>query len=213
MTPSEIWSELAAGLGITLALSAASMAAALVLGTIVGVARMAGPPASRALADAYVELFRGVPLLPVLAFIYLGLPKAGLGLESAFASATLGLGLYTAAFVAEAVRGGLLGVPAGQLEAGRALGLTFPGLLRHVWLPQAIRAAIPPLGTVLIALIKNSAVAGAVAVEELVYRSDLITGRTFATWPLLAAFLLYLLLTVPLAIGVNALERRWRPAG
>ena len=183
---------------------------ALALGTPLGVLRLSPARLPRAVAEGYVALFRGLPLLPVLAFVYFGLPKAGLGLESALASVALGLGVYTAAFVAEAVRSGLLAVPEGQREAARSLGLSGVQELRLVLLPQAFRATLPPLGTVAIALVKNSALASAVAVPELMYRVDAVGGRSFKTWPLLAAFGLYLLLTVPMALGVNALERGWR---
>lgn len=210
MSSAEIWVALLQGLLVTIQLSALSLGLALALGVPIGVLRLAPARLPRALAEGYVALFRGLPLLPVLAFVYLGLPKAGLGLDSALASAAWGLGVYTAAFVAEAVRAGLLAVPPGQAEAARSLGLGPWPVLRRVLLPQAIRAALPPLGTVAIALVKNSSLASAVAVPELMYRVDELGGRSFKTWPLLAAFGLYLCLTVPLAMAVGALERRQR---
>lgn len=210
MTTTEIWLALLAGLAVTLQLSALSLALALAVGMPIGILRSAPQRLPRALAEGYVALFRGLPLLPVLAFVYLGLPKAGLGLESALASAAWGLGVYSAAFVAEAVRAGLLAVPPGQTEAARALGLGPWQLLRRVLLPQALRASLPPLGNVAIALVKNTSLAAAVAVPELMYRVDEVGGRSFKTWPLLVAFGLYLGLTLPLALGVGALERRQR---
>lgn len=212
MTPPEIWLALLRGLAVTLQLSALSLALALAIGIPIGILRFAPGRLPRALAEGYVALFRGLPLLPVLAFVYLGLPKAGLGLDSALASAAWGLGVYTAAFVAEALRSGLLAVPSGQAEAARALGLGPWQVLRRVLLPQAFRAALPPLGTVAIALVKNSSLAAAVAVPELMYRVEEVGGRSFKSWPLLAAFGLYLCLTLPLAWAVGALERR-RPQG
>jgi putative glutamine transport system permease protein len=209
MTTSEIWAALLAGLGVTLALSLVAMAGALALGTLLGVLRALGQGPALSFAAAYIELFRDLPLLPVLAFAYFGLPRAGLGLESAFASAAAALAAYTAAYVAEAVRSGILAVPPGQTEAGRSLGLSRLAVLGLIILPQAFRAMLPPLGTVFIALVKNTSVASAVAVSELMYQAEFVIGRTFSTWPLLAAFALYLVITVPLALGVNALERRW----
>lgn len=210
MSPAEIWAALLRGLLVTVQLSAMSLGLALVLGLPIGVLRLAPARLPRALAEGYVALFRGLPLLPVLAFVYLGLPKAGLGLDSALASAAWGLGVYTAAFVAEAVRAGLMAVPHGQAEAARSLGLGPWGMLRLVLLPQALRAALPPLGTVAIALVKNTSLASAVAVPELMYRVDELGGRSFQTWPLVAAFGLYLCLTVPMSLSVRALERRQR---
>jgi putative glutamine transport system permease protein len=235
MTPAEAWGYLLAGFRVTLALTAVSMALALVLGLVIGVLEVAPLRPVRTVAAGYVELFRDIPLLPVLIFAYLGLPMVGLGLEgalasaaaafgisadlpiagaarglgSAFATAAIALGFYTAAYVAEAVRGSLETVPFGQIEAARALGLGYLAVLRLVLLPQALRSAIPPLGSVLIALVKNSSIASAVAVAELMYQTEFVIGRTFATWPMLAAFALYLLVTIPLAGVVNHLERRW----
>lgn len=209
MTPAEAWGYLLAGFRVTLALSAVSMLLALALGLVIGVLEVAPFRSVRTVAAGYVELFRDIPLLPVLIFAYLGLPMAGLGLESAFASAAVALGVYTAAYVAEAVRGSLEAVPLGQIEAAQALGLGYFAVLRLVLLPQAVRSAVPPLGTVLIALVKNTSIASAVAVAELMYQTEFVIGRSFATWPMFAAFALYLLVTIPLAGAVNQLERRW----
>lgn len=210
MSTTEIWGYLLLGLGTTLRLSLASMGVALLLGTLIGVFRVGPVAPLRWFAAGYVEFFRDIPLLPVLVFVYSGLPKAGLRLPTAFESAVAGLGVYTAAFVAEVVRAGLQSIHRGQIEAALSLGMSFPQMVRLVLLPQAFRMMIPPLGTVFIALVKNTSIASAIAVEELLYQAEFIIGRTFADWPMLLAFLLYLVITVPMSGLVNLLERRLR---
>lgn len=199
------------GLTTTLWLSLLSILASLVLGTLVGVMRVAPLTPVRVLAAGYVELFRNIPLLIVLAFVFYGLPKAGLTLQ-AFESGLLGLTVYTAAFVAEVVRSGLQSISYGQIEAARALGLTYVQMLRLVLLPQAFRITVPPLGTTFIALVKNTSVASAITVTEIIYQSEYIEGRTFSPDIFLFAGLLYLIITVPLSALVNVAEQRLRMA-
>src|SRR5207253_1799104 len=110
----------------------------------------------RSLATAYVELFRNVPLLVIIVFLFFGLPRAGL-LLSGFKAGVLGLGLYTAAFTSEAIRAGIQAIDRGQAEAARSLGLSNAQTLRHVVLPQAFTVVLPPLGNLTIAMVKNSA--------------------------------------------------------
>jgi len=121
-------------------------------------------PVLRSLGTVYVELVRNTPLTVVLIVFGFGVPPA-FGLAwSFYVSGTIGLAVYTAAFVCEAVRSGINSVATGQAEAARALGLGFGQTLTLVVLPQALRTVVPPVGNVLIAMIKNSAVVGAVGV-------------------------------------------------
>jgi ABC-type amino acid transport system permease subunit len=121
----------------------------------------------------------------------------------------MALSLYTGAFVAESIRAGVATVGPGQREAALSIGLTFVGSMRHVVLPQAFRAVIPPLGNLFIAMIKNSAIASAIAVPELLHRSEILNGRTFRTFEIFTGVLIgYLSLTVPAAAAVRRLERR-----
>jgi glutamate transport system permease protein len=122
----------------------------------------------------------------------------------------LSLGLYTAAFVCEAIRSGINAVSAGQAEASRAIGLTFGQSLREVVLPQAFRTVIPPLGNVFIAMVKNSSIAAGFATSEL---SSLLPRLVNADAAQLTAVLFgvvvaYMLITLPMAFGVHRLERR-----
>ena len=204
----EYWERIGQGVLTTLWLSLASWLMALALGILLGVMRSAPLGFVRSIAAGYTEFFRNVPLLTVLFFFYFGVPNTGIVID-ALNSAILGLGLYTAAYVGEVVRAGLGTVSRGNIEAARSLGLSFIQSMRHVQLPQAVRAAIPPLGTLLIALLKNTSLASTVTVGDLLFQSSFVQDRTFNPDILLIAGLIYLALTLPLGLAVNAAERRW----
>jgi glutamate transport system permease protein len=193
----------------TLSLSALAGLLAIVLGTLLAAARVSPIPPLRGLATFYVEVFRNTPLTVVFFFMIFGLPQIDFILGF-FPGAVLSLGLYTAAFVCEAVRSGINAVSAGQAEASRAIGLTFGQSLREVVLPQAFRTVIPPLGNVFIAMVKNSSIAAGFAVSEL---SSLLPRLVNAdagqlTAVLLGVVLAYMLITLPMAFAVNRIERR-----
>ncbi|MBM4460823.1 MAG: amino acid ABC transporter permease [Chloroflexi bacterium] len=200
------------GLLTTFKLSLLSILISLALGTLIGVLRVSPIAPLRVLAAGYVEFFRNIPLLICFAFIYYGLPKAGITFPT-FESGVIGLSVYTAAFVAEVVRAGLQSISHGQVEAARAIGLSYLQMLRLVLLPQVFRMVMPPLGTVFIALVKNSSVASAIVVQEMMYQAEVIAGRYFYPNVFLIAGLLYLIITVPLAGLVNLAEQRLRIAG
>jgi His/Glu/Gln/Arg/opine family amino acid ABC transporter permease subunit len=204
----EYWARIGQGVMMTLWLTLASWLISLVLGILLGVMRSAPLGFVRSIAAGYTEFFRNVPLLTVLFFFYFGVPNTGIVID-ALNSAILGLGLYTAAYVGEVVRAGLGTVSKGNIEAARSLGLSFLQSMRYVQLPQAVRAAIPPLGTLLIALLKNTSLASTVTVAELLFQSSFVQDRTFNPDVLLLAGLVYLALTLPLGLAVNAVERRW----
>jgi len=195
------------GLLTTARLSLLSILISMALGTLVGILRVSPLAPLRVLGAGYVEFFRNIPLLICFAFIYYGLPKAGVTFPT-FESGVIGLSVYTAAFVAEVVRSGLQAISAGQLEAARALGMTYLQMLRLVLMPQVFRMIVPPLGTVFIALVKNSSVASAIVVEEMMYQAEVVAGRYFYPNVFLIAGLLYLVITLPLAGLVNWAEQR-----
>ncbi|KUH85064.1 MULTISPECIES: amino acid ABC transporter permease [unclassified Mycobacterium] len=161
----------------TIQLTVYSGIGALVLGTVLAAMRLAPVPVLRWLGTTYVNVVRNTPLTLVILFCSFGLadtmgitlvdPESLTSIEdSNFRLAVLGLALYTAAFVCETVRSGVNTVPLGQAEAARSLGLTFGQNLRLILLPQAFRAVIIPLGSVLIALTKNTTIAAAIGVAE-----------------------------------------------
>jgi glutamate transport system permease protein len=183
-------------------------AGALVLGTFLAALRVSPVPAMRVFGTLYVNTVRNTPLTLVLVFFGFAAPKLGIPLDY-FPAACIGLILYTAAFVCEAFRSGINTVPPGQAEAARAVGMTFSMVLSQVVLPQALRASIPPLVSVLIALLKNTTVATAVNVLQAgalpAYLSERGANQLFTnTW----IALIFLVLVAPLALAQRSAERR-----
>jgi putative glutamine transport system permease protein len=187
---------------------------ALLIGTVLAAMRISPIPPLRWLGTAYVEFFRNTPLLVQIFFLFFAFPALGIRFSDDafvfnFRAAVLGIALYHAAYVAEVIRGGLLGVDRGQIEAARSLGLSYRQMLREVQLPQAVRSVIPPIGNIAIALTKNTALAKTIGVAELLAAGDFVEAQTFRTVEAyIAVALLYLVLTLPMAAGVNWLEKR-----
>lgn len=193
---------------VTVALTLSSFVAALMIGTVVAAFRVSPVPTLRAAGAAWVELLRNIPLSVLMLGFYFGFTKIDIR-YSEFTTAVIVLGAYTSAFVAETVRAGINSVARGQAEAARSLGLTFPESLRLVILPQAIRTVVAPLGSLFIALIKNSSIASLIAVVELSDAADRISTDTARPIPaFLGAAAGYLLLALPAGAVVGVLERR-----
>ncbi|MNI21576.1 putative glutamine ABC transporter permease protein GlnM [compost metagenome] len=179
-----------------------------VIGTVIAVFRITSVKALRWFGTGYVEFIRNIPLLLVVYVFFYGPSALGFTLDG-FKAGTIGLTVYTSAFIAEAIRAGIVAVPKGQMEAARSSGLNYMQTMTHVILPQAIKLVIPPLGNQFINLIKNSSVLTLVAGLDLMYFADGIsteTYRTFDTYIFVALF--YLVLTLPLSYGVRVWERR-----
>lgn len=158
---------LAQAFGTTLSLSVLSWVLALIVGVALGVARLSPLPILRAAGGFYVETVRNTPLTVVFFIVVFVLPQIDVHFPSYFWCAVAALGFYTAAFVCEAVRAGVSTVGRGQAEAARALGVPFSLSMRSVILPQALRAVVPPMANVWIALVKNSSIAAGFGVLEL----------------------------------------------
>ncbi len=202
---------LARGAWVTLQLSVAGMALAMLLGLGLAVARLYGPWPLRWLALAYVELFRGTPLLIQLFILFYGLPHFGVKLPPVMA-AVLGLGLNYAAYEAENYRAGFLAVPKGQLEAALSLGLTRAQALRHVLFPQAWRAVLPPVTNDFISILKDSSLVSVITMVELTKVYGMLAA-TYYDWlglGLLTAAL-YFLVGLPFVLFARRLERRLHP--
>jgi polar amino acid transport system substrate-binding protein len=193
---------------LTLAVSVASMAVAVAVGSLLAVSRLFGPKPLRWFATAYIELMRGTPLLIQLLFIFYGLPNIGIRM-SPFVASVLGLGLNYAASEAEVYRAGLLSVPPGQWDAAYALGLTRRNALRLVIVPQAVRFILPPLTNDFIALLKDSSLVSALTMLELTGAYNRLATQTFDYFGtgLLIAFI-YLLIGLPFARLARWLETR-----
>jgi putative glutamine transport system permease protein len=202
--------EFRSGFLVTVQLVAVSFVIAVVVGLVIGALRVAPVRWARLLGGLYVEFFRNIPLLVLLYISYLGLRRAGIEIGP-WVAGTASLGLYTAAYVAETVRSGVFAVGKGQIEAGLSLGFPYRRVLSQIVIPQAVRSVIPPLGSLVIAMIKNSAIIGVALglADDLLKQARLINSRTFQTnevffWAAVG----YLILTVTATFAVRSLERR-----
>ena len=193
----------------TVQLSVGAIGLSLVIGTLVASIRVWGGPVLESFARGYVEFFRNTPLLVQLLFLAVLLAPANLNItREPFVAALIGLSIYTASYVSEVVRSGILSVDARQIEAARTLGLTQLDAIRFVVLPQAVRTVIPPLGNLAIAVTKNTAIAGGIATVELLRATGIIESRTLQFNWYIGALIAYWTLTLPLAWVVGRLERR-----
>ena len=198
----------AEGIRTTVVLTLASFTVALVVGTAVAAARVSRVPPLRAAGALWVEVIRNTPLAVQFVIFFFGFTKIGIQYP-AFTSSIIVLGAYTSAFVAETLRSGVNSVATGQAEAGRALGLRFSQLLAVIVLPQAFRTVVGPLGSVFIALTKNSSLAGLISVLELTEVADRLNTETARPLAVFAgAAIGYLLLTLPSGWAVGQIERR-----
>jgi len=200
------WNGFLRSLGICLWALVGSLA----LGTGIAVLRVCPVAPLRALGTAWVTVIRNCPLTVVLFFFAFGLPEIGVhGDYYGFGLAALIV--YTSAFVCEALRSGINSVPAGQAEAARAIGLPFTQTLRQIVLPQAFRTSVPPVGSVLIAMFKNSAVVGAFGVGRDLFSvgETLTSARGYAALPVLTGVAAgYLVITLTAGALLGVLERR-----
>jgi His/Glu/Gln/Arg/opine family amino acid ABC transporter permease subunit len=203
--------ELSTGFWVTVRLVGIAFVIAMVVGTLVAALRIAPNKWLQRLGGIYVEVFRNVPLLVLLFISFAGLRRAGVPI-GAWAAGTASLGLYTAAYVAEVLRSGVFSVGKGQIEASLSLGFTYPQTLRRIVLPQAFRTVISPLGSLVIAMIKNSAIIGVslLALPDLLKSARMIQARTFETnetffWAAVG----YLILTGAVTLLIRNLERRF----
>jgi len=197
------------GFGKTLALLALSGVSALVLGLIIAAMRISPVGSLRGFAAFYTEIVRNTPLTLVLFFMAVVVPYLGIRADY-FVLAAVGLTIYTSPFFAEAIRSGINGVPIGQAEAARSLGLGFGQTLRLIVLPQALRMVVPPLINVFIALTKNTSVAGGFFVVELFASARVVINvRGDAVIAILVAVaLFYLLVTIPLGLIAGRVEKK-----
>ncbi|MFJ2768978.1 amino acid ABC transporter permease [Streptomyces sp. NPDC087300] len=182
---------------------------ALVLGFLMASFRVAPVGSFRVFGTVWVTVLRNTPLTLLFFAVLLGLPRFGLVLPFKV-FAVLALGCYTSAFICEAIRSGINTVPRGQGEAARSLGMSFGQTLSMVVLPQAFRSVIAPVGSNLIALAKNSAIAGAFSVTELLgtYKTLSELGYNII-WTFVWIALGYLIITLAISAIFNVLEKRW----
>jgi His/Glu/Gln/Arg/opine family amino acid ABC transporter permease subunit len=201
----------ASGFWVTVKIVAISFVIAMTVGTLIAAFRVAPTPWLQRVGGLYVEFFRNIPLLVLLFISFPGLRRSGVEI-SAFTAGVASLGLYTAAYVAESLRSGVFSVSQGQIEASLSLGFTYPQTLRRIVLPQAFRTVISPLGSLIIAMIKNSAILGGsiLALDDLLKTGRIIQSRTFETIPSFVwAAAGYLILTGLATVAIRRLETRY----
>lgn len=215
-----------AGVTKTLEFTAIGMAIGIAIGVLVALMRLSDNFLFQTVSGIYIAIFRGTPLLVQLLFWYniaalyptlvLGVPfgptlwsGSANNLITPLSAAMLGLGLNEGAYMAEIVRGGMLGVDRGQRDAALSLGMTRLQIVAQIVLPQAMRLIIPPTGNQVISMLKSTSLISILAITELLYTAQLIYSRTFETIPLLiVASIWYLAITSVLSVIQSFLERR-----
>ncbi|ALE78490.1 amino acid ABC transporter permease [Pseudonocardia alni] len=194
----------------TVGLFVVSAIGSLILGTLIAGLRVSPVPVLRSFGSLYVTLLRNTPLTLVLFFFAFAYPRLELVEFSFFTLACIGLTLYTAAFVCEIVRSGINTVPVGQAEAARALGFTFTQTLGQIVLPQAVRAVVPPMTNIQIALLKNTTIASGFAVFQLGSVYSVLSERGYNVMiGLLWIAAIFVVLVVPLTLLQRRLDAKW----
>lgn len=206
------------GAVVTLQLTALSAFLGMVFGSLLGIARLSPSPAVRWITRAYIDFFRGTPLLVQIFMIYFGLPALaqqafGISLNwDRFTAAVVALSLNSAAYLAEIVRAGIQSIDLGQSEAAQSLGLGSVQTMRYVIFPQALRRMLPPLGNEFITMLKDTSLVAVISYEELFYRGQLIVASNYRAFEIYAAVaLIYLLLTIISSRAFSFLEDWMNP--
>ena len=197
------------GFVMTLKISVVATFFAIIIGTVVGIARLSTEPITRWISSAYVEMIRNTPLLVQIYIIYF---FAGSMLRvSAFAAGTAALAIFAGAYVGEIVRAGIQSIDRGQMEAARSLGMTYAQAMRHIILPQAFKRIIPPLAGQFISLIKDSSLVSVIALADLMFQGQQAVARTYYAFEIyFTVAALYLVLTFTLSMATQLIERRLR---
>lgn len=197
------------GTVITIKLALLGVIAGIIIGTIVGLIRVNRTKILYQLATVYVEVIRGTPMLVQLVLFFYGLPQIiGYRMEP-FTAAFITFGLNSGAYTSEIVRGGIQSIDRGQMEAARSLGMSYFQAMWYIVLPQAFRRILPPLGNEFIILLKDTALASTVTLQEMMRVGQIQMARTGQPFPVyVMAALIYLVMTLPLSQGVRWLERR-----
>lgn len=199
------------GVQLTILLTFASMAFALIVGLFLALARL--EPRRRWVylpATAFVELVRGTPLIVQLFYLFFVLPTIGIRLDPV-PTGILGLGINYSCYLSEVYRAGIVAVDKGQWEAAAALGLPMSSTLRRVILPQAIRIVIPPIGNMFIGLFKDTAIVSTISVQELLFSGRLLASTNFRYFEIFTIIaIIYFALSYPTSLAVKWLERRLR---
>lgn len=193
----------------TIEVSVLAGIAAVVAGVAVALVRVAPIRGLQVTANVYIQLLRGTPVLVMIYFAYYGLPTIGITLGPTVA-AVAALGLSSSAYIAEALRGGIESIPRGQIEAGRALGISYVQTMRRLVLPQILLFLLPVLTSEFVVLLKASSLTSIITVRELTWMGQVAAGESFADVEIyMTVALLYLLMNTVIFGAAGWLEKRW----
>lgn len=199
------------GAAVTVQITALSVLIGIIIGLFVGIARISTYRVVHLIAAVYVDFLRGTPLLVQIFLVYFALPVVTGQRIDPFVAAIAACSINSSAYVAEIFRAGIQSIDAGQMEAGRSLGMSWMQTMRYIIVPQAARRVIPPLGNEFIALLKDSSLVSVIGFEELTRRGQLIIARTYASLEIwLCVAIIYLVMTVSISRLVAWLERRYK---
>ena len=198
------------GAGVTIQITVLSVMIGVVIGLFVGIARISSFSLLRFAAAVYVDFFRGTPLLVQIFLIYFAIPVITGQRMDPFVAAISACGINSGAYIAEIFRAGIQSIDAGQMEAGRSLGMTWVQTMRYIIVPQAFKRVIPPLGNEFIALLKDSSLVSVIGFEELTRRGQLIIAKTYGSLEIwFSVAIIYLAMTLTISRFVAYLERRF----
>ncbi len=200
------------GAKLTLELSAAAVGFGTVIGLLLAISRLSRNKLLSWSAAAYVDFFRGTPLLVQILLIYLGVPQV-LNFTPPdnyqYIAGVVALSLNSGAYIAEIFRAGIQSIDRGQTEAARSLGMTQTQAMLYVILPQAFKRVVPPLGNEFIAMLKDSSLVSVISIEELLFSGKIIAGRTYKSFEMyIEVAAIYLVMTLAISRLVSYLERR-----
>ena len=199
------------GAGVTIKITAMSVALGVLIGLFVGIARICRVKPLRFLAAVYVDFFRGTPLLVQIFLFYFAVPVITGQRIDPYVAAVGSCGINSGAYVAEIFRAGIQSIDKGQMEAGRSLGMTWVQTMRYIIVPQAFKRVIPPLGNEFIALLKDSSLVSVIGFEELTRRGQLIIAKTYGSLEIwISVAVIYLAMTLTISRFVAYLERRYK---
>ena len=197
------------GAGVTIEITAFSVAIGFFIGLFVGIARISQFKILQIMAAVYADCIRGTPLLVQIFLIYFALPMAIGQRVEPFIAAVAACGINSGAYVSEIFRAGIQAIDVGQMEAGRSLGLTWWRTMRFIILPQAFKNILPPLGNEFIAMLKDSSLVSVIGFEELTRRGQLIIAQTYGSFEIwMTVAVLYLIMTMAISRIVAFLEKR-----